>query len=131
MKKARLNTFIVEDDPFYANLIRHLLLENNYNNLQLFHSGEGCIRNLHKSPDVVILDHDLGQMDGLDVLKEIKSYDPKIEVVFLSGQDKTKVAVSALRYGAFDYLEKDANNLKRLIFIINLIEYTDGSVARK
>ncbi|MBL4862336.1 MAG: response regulator, partial [Crocinitomicaceae bacterium] len=108
--------------------VKHLLLENNYKNIHLFHSGEECLRKLDQSPDLIILDHDLGQMSGLDVLKKIKNYDPNIKVIFLSGQEKEKVAVSALKHGAFDYLEKHTDSLERLILIINRIVYSNALV---
>lgn len=45
-------------------------------------------------------------MDGLEVLREIKSKCPDTEVVMLSGQDKIEVAVDTMKYGAFDYIVK-------------------------
>ena len=122
MKNRELKIYIVEDDPFYANLVRHVLTENGQNNIELYQSGEECLKNLHNTPDVIVLDHDLGQMNGLDVLKKIKSRNPDIFVICLSSQEKATVVSEALLFGAYEYLEKSDGSLERLISLIERIE---------
>lgn len=110
--------FIVEDNVFYSELINSRLEEKGYTNVQLYHSGEDCVDNLYQNPEIVILDYDLGKMNGLDVLKEIKSVNPNIQIVFLSGQENISVAVDSLKYGAYDYVEKNNHSLGRIPGII-------------
>ena len=57
-------------------------------------------------PDLVILDLQLPGMNGLDLLREIKLHDPNILVILLTGHGSVDTAVSAMKAGAFDYLEK-------------------------
>lgn len=116
--KINPKIFIVEDNVFYSELINSRLEEKNYTNVQLYHSGEDCIDNLYQNPDIVILDYDLGKMNGLDVLREIKSVNPNIHIVFLSGQENISVAVESLKYGAYDYVEKNNHSLGRIPGII-------------
>jgi len=57
-------------------------------------------------PDLVILDLKMPGMNGLDLLREIKLHDPNILVILLTGHGSVDSAVSAMKGGAFDYLEK-------------------------
>ncbi|MBL4592298.1 MAG: response regulator [Flavobacteriales bacterium] len=113
--------FIVEDDVFYANLLKKEITKNRLGNVETYHTGEDFIDNLYKNPDVVLLDHNLGNMNGVDVLKKIKSISPKIQVIFLSAQEKMHVAITSLKFGAFDYVEKNNTALNRVKALIRRI----------
>jgi len=54
-----------------------------------------------------------GVMNGLDILKAIKSKSPETEVVMWSGQDKIEVAVNTMKYGSFDYIVKSESAFHR------------------
>ena len=56
--------------------------------------------------DVVLLDVNLGNENGLDVLLEIQDQFPQIPVVMFTAQGSVKIAVEAMRRGAVDFLEK-------------------------
>jgi two-component system, NtrC family, response regulator AtoC len=57
-------------------------------------------------PDLVLLDLKMPGMDGIDLLKLVKSLDQNILVILLTGHASVDSAVSAMKAGAFDYLEK-------------------------
>jgi two-component system response regulator AtoC len=107
-EETKAQIFIVEDEPFFANLIHYDLEANYYNGIKIFFSGEEAIANLHLKPRVVILDHQLPGMSGLEVLDKIKDVDPDIHVIFLSGTGPD-VAISAFKLGAHDFIVKDEN----------------------
>ncbi len=113
--------FIVEDDVFYASLLKKEIAKNRLGNVETYHTGEDFVDNLYKMPDVVLLDHNLGNMNGIDVLKKIKSISPKIQVIFLSAQEKMHVAITSLKFGAFDYVEKNKTALNRVKALIRRI----------
>ena len=70
-------------------------------------NGENSLRLIQKMiPDLVILDLKMPGMNGLDLLREIKSYDQNILVILLTGHASVDSAVNAMKAGAFDYLEK-------------------------
>jgi DNA-binding response OmpR family regulator len=106
-KQDQVKIFIVEDEPFFANLINYDLEANYYDGIKVFFTGEEAVENLPLNPRVVILDHQLPGMSGLDVLKKIKAYDPNIHVIFLSGQSGANVAISAFKMGAHDFIIKN------------------------
>jgi two-component system, OmpR family, response regulator len=103
----QVKIFIVEDEPFFANLINYDLEANYYDGIKVFFNGEEAVENLSLNPRVVILDHRLPGMSGIDVLKKIKAYNPDIHVIFLSGQTGADVAISAFKMGAHDFIVKN------------------------
>lgn len=56
--------------------------------------------------DLVLADIDMKPMDGITLLKQLKLYDPNCVVIIMTAYASTESAVQALKYGAFDYLQK-------------------------
>ena len=107
--------FIVEDNSIYNKLIASHLRSNNFNRIESFLSGEDCLKNLYKKPDIIIQDYLLNGISGLDVLKVSKKKNPDTQFIFISGQENIEIAVETIRYGAFDYLVKNQFAFKNLI----------------
>lgn len=69
--------------------------------------------------DLVLADIDMKPMDGITLLKQLKAYDPSCVVIIMTAYASTESAVQALKFGAFDYLQKPfrvdelLNTLKR------------------
>ena len=59
--------------------------------------------------DAVILDFQLPEMDGLAVLKKIKTRHPEAQIILLTGHASLERGVEAMKGGAYDYLEKPAD----------------------
>lgn len=131
MRTFTPSIFIVEDDNFYATMVRSHLEENSYRRTKIFNNGNDAIEELYKHPDIVLLDYDLGDMKGIDILRKIKSVNPNIQVIFLSGQEDLEVAVTSLKYGAFDYLEKNGETFARLSRVLDRIEHHRGMIEEK
>ena len=101
--------FVVDDDPFYLHIVAQELKQKHFKNLHLFNNGEDCINNLHQNPDVIILDYRMESMNGLEVMKKVKSINPEVIIIFLTAQKQLKVAIDTIKEGAFDYIEKGDN----------------------
>ena len=56
--------------------------------------------------DMVLADIDMKPMDGITLLKQLKAYDPNNVTIIMTAYASTESAVQALKYGAFDYLQK-------------------------
>lgn len=56
--------------------------------------------------DLVLADIDMKPMDGITLLKQLKQYDPSAVVIIMTAYSSTESAVQALKFGAFDYLQK-------------------------
>lgn len=68
--------------------------------------------------DCVLLDYSLPGMNGIAVLKALRSVFPYLPVIVFTGQGNEEVAVQAIKEGAFDYLNKSACNSERLYHTI-------------
>jgi len=114
--------FIVDDDPAQAMMLQDYLGKYSWIKSTIFNSGEECLKNLHLNPQIVFLDYNFdlagSDLDGLDILKEIKAKKPETEVVMISGQDKIDVAVNTMKYGAFDYVVKSESAFHRAEHLI-------------
>jgi len=123
--------FIVEDDTFYAGLLKNEIIKNRLGEVESFSSGESFMNNLFKMPDIVLLDHNLGSMQGVDILKNIKSLNPNIQVIILSAQVKMRVAITSLKFGAYDYVEKNDFAFDRIKTLIKSITKFNKIVKEK
>jgi DNA-binding NtrC family response regulator len=119
--QTQFKFFTVDDDAFFANMYEQFLNNNNYTDITYFSNGNDCLANLNQNPDIIFLDHNMENLTGFEVLKKIKRYNPNIYVVMVSGQENIKTAVDALKYGAFDYVIKDADVCEKMLQIINKI----------
>lgn len=99
--------FIVEDDPWYGQLLTHHLSLNPDYEVVLFQKGREFLSQLYKKPDLVCMDFGLPDIKGETLLKEIHSRNNSLPVVVISGQEKISVAVNLLKAGARDYIVKD------------------------
>jgi DNA-binding NtrC family response regulator len=117
----QLNIHLVDDDLFTAALYGKHLKGLGYERVTLFHDGVQCLEWLDREPDVIFLDHQMEPWNGVEVLKRIKRNSPHVHVVLLSGQEDVKVAVDALKYGAFDYVVKGDGDLERIKVVLDKI----------
>lgn len=115
--------FIVEDDPWYGQLLLHHLSLNPDYEVSLFTTAKDLLNNLYKLPDLVCMDFGLPDMAGEKLLKEIQSRNKSIPVIIISGQEDIAVAVNLLKTGAKDYIIKD-DHTKDLLWksVINIRE---------
>src|SRR5688500_14921531 len=100
------SAFVVDDDPVYADSISLQLQKSGFD-VKCFSSGGGAMHQLNSSPDLIVLDHDLGEkQSGLQYLQKIRHKAPNVPVLFLSQQDDVNAASQALGFGASYYIEK-------------------------
>src|ERR1041385_7042681 len=67
---------------------------------------KGLVRYKAEKFDLVLADIDMKPMDGITLLKQLKLYDPAAIVIIMTAYASTESAVQALKFGAFDYLQK-------------------------
>ncbi|MFM9944154.1 MAG: sigma-54-dependent transcriptional regulator [Bacteroidia bacterium] len=122
----KLKIFIIEDDPFYGEIIQYNLSLNPDLDAQLFSTAELFFKKIDENPDLITLDYSLPDMTGEEVLRKIKKTHPHIPVVVVSGQEDLKTAIGLLKDGAYDYLTKDEDTKDRIWNIIRNIRENLG-----
>ena len=96
---------VVEDDPSVRNLITTTLKTNDYRFL-VAANGEGAILEASShNPDIVLLDLGLPDMDGVQVIRNIRSWS-NMPIIVISARSEDSDKIEALDAGADDYLTK-------------------------
>jgi len=121
-----IKLFLVDDDALFLKSLEIEFLQHADFAIETYATGELCMKNLSHNPDVIILDYQLDGIDktamnGIKTLDQIKTYNPDIPVVMLSGQDKIEVAINCMHHRAFDYVVKSETAFIRLQKIITTI----------
>jgi len=120
MKTQAINIFIVDDDKLMV-LDLKVYLKHRFGdhvNIMTFNDGETCLANIDNETHVVILDYFMKGKNGLDILKAVKLFHPKTEVIMLSTNEEVTVAVEAFRLGAKDYVVKGDGYWKKIIGLV-------------
>lgn len=99
--------FIVEDDPWYGQILEYHLNLNPEYKVSRFLTGRDCLDHLHQKPDLISLDFGLPDYPGDKLFQKIREIAPNVPVVMISAQEEISVAVSLLKMGIADYLVKD------------------------
>ncbi len=119
---SRTRIFVIEDDEFYRELVGFTLEDNpDYEVFKFGTAREALDALTQHHPFAVTLDYRLPDLNGEEVLKEIKSFDPEIDVVIVSEQDDIGTAVDLVRMGAYDYIAKTNDIRDRLLTTIQNI----------
>ncbi|MBX2963199.1 MAG: sigma-54-dependent Fis family transcriptional regulator [Cyclobacteriaceae bacterium] len=118
-EKDPVKIFVVEDDPAYNKFLKYVLGLNPDFEVEYYTTGKDCITNLHKNPSIITLDYSLPDTTGESVLEQIRNYDPNINVIIVSAQEKIGTAVELLKSGAYDYITKDQDTKDRLLNALN------------
>lgn len=114
MSAEPFKIFLVEDDVIFSKIISYHLSLNPDNQVEVFPDGKSLVRNLYKNPNLISLDYNLPDMTGLEVLKQVREFNPETPVVIVSGQQDLATAIELLRKGAYDYILKDQDTKERL-----------------
>jgi UDP-3-O-[3-hydroxymyristoyl] N-acetylglucosamine deacetylase len=102
----RKTILVVDDEEGVRESVREVLSDEGY---RVVDTGDGgCVMDLikHEKPGLVLLDVWMPEIDGIGLLKEIKVQEPKLNVVMVSGHGNIHMAVTATKFGAFDFIEK-------------------------
>jgi DNA-binding NtrC family response regulator len=117
----KLKIWIVEDDFAYQEILKTYLSVLGYS-ANSFTNGEACLEFIQEEPDVILLDHNLGEgMNGVETLQKIKQECPDTHVVYISGEEKVSLVTDAYRYGSDEFITKDSASLLRLKLILEKI----------
>jgi DNA-binding NtrC family response regulator len=117
--KNKIKLFLVDDDTVFLKSLEIEFLQHTDFLVETYATGELCLANLDKKPNIIILDYHLDGIDkkamnGIETLDRIKEYNSEIPVIMLSSQDKIEVAICCMHHKAFDYVVKSETAFLRL-----------------
>jgi DNA-binding NtrC family response regulator len=108
---------VVDDDLVLQDSVRQAL-EYHHFSVEVANNGREALNKVQASDyDLVVMDVNMPEMDGLEALSEMKKYDPSLIVLILTAYSNVSDAVKSVKEGAYNYLEKpiSSDNLVALI----------------
>ncbi|HKJ04483.1 MAG TPA: sigma-54 dependent transcriptional regulator [Geopsychrobacteraceae bacterium] len=97
---------IVDDEAFIRENLERILADDGYRPISTGSPEEAVQIVGDEEISLVLLDLNLGNQSGLDVLRALKEVDPEILVIIITGYGTVESAVEALKIGAYDYIKK-------------------------
>ncbi len=115
---------IVDDEADIRTLIKGILDDEGYSTRLAEHSTQAYERIEEKQPDLIVLDIWLqgSAQDGLEILQTVKEQMPEVPVIMISGHGTIETAVSAIKEGAYDFIEKPFKADRLLLMIQRALE---------
>jgi two-component system, NtrC family, response regulator HydG len=90
---------------------------------------KALVRYKAEKQDIILADIDMKPMDGITLLKQLKLFDPNAVVIIMTAYASTESAIQALKFGAFDYLQKPFRVDELISTLKRGIEYKQFSLA--
>ena len=115
---------IVDDNSDIRNILNDLILDAGYKTRIAANYNQALTEIDKKIPDVAILDVklDKGDNDGIELLSHIKSKNKDVPVIMISGHANIEMAITSLKHGAFEFIEKPFDQERLLNFISRAVE---------
>ena len=119
-----IEILIVDDNADIRNILKELIHDAGYKTRVAANYNQALSEIDKKMPDVAILDVklDKGDNDGIELLSHIKSKNNDVPVIIITGHANVELAVSALKHGAFEFIEKPFDNTRLLNFVKRAVE---------
>ncbi|WP_337261213.1 MULTISPECIES: sigma 54-interacting transcriptional regulator [unclassified Serratia (in: enterobacteria)] len=97
---------VVDDDLSHCTILQALMKGWGYR-VTLAHNGLAAVEQARSVPfDLILTDVRMAEMDGIEALKAIKTYNPAIPILIMTAYSNVESAVEAIKSGAYDYLTK-------------------------
>ncbi|MFC6755620.1 response regulator [Halomicroarcula sp. GCM10025894] len=107
MAEGTIRTLVVDDSEFFADMTAETLTQEHDMDAVSVHSGTAAAERLAEEEfDCVVSDYEMPEMDGLELLSTVRSEDPSLPFILLTGRGDEETASKAIRAGVADYLLK-------------------------
>jgi len=122
-----MRILIIDDEENICLSLTNILEDEGYDCYSHQDPRKGLEFVADELPEVVLLDVSMPNINGLEVLEQIKKIDPGIEVIMISGHSGIGEAVKAIKLGAYDFLEKPLSLPKVKISVKKALEFSNIS----
>jgi len=114
-----MRILIIEDNQDHVYLMEHILKSDDGTDFQtdIAFCGQDAINKITKTPDAydsILLDYTLPDANGLDLIDKINALSDKVPIIMVTGRGDEKIAVEAMKRGAYDYVIKSDYFLKSI-----------------
>ncbi len=118
---------IVDDEPDIRDLVSGVLEDEGFKTRTAATAEDAIEQVRARAPSLVVLDVWLqgSGMDGLEVLQYLKSIDPLLPIILISGHGNIETAIAGIRRGAYDFIEKPFKSSKLILVIERAIERSE------
>ncbi len=114
---------IIDDEPVIHDVLAQLLTSEGYE-VEISSSGEEALEKFpSQSFDVILLDLLMPGLDGIETLRRIKRIDPAAAVVIITAYGSVESAISAMKIGALDYVQKPFKHDDLLVVLEKALEH--------
>lgn len=122
---VRRSILVADDEPAMRQNLIELLSDEGYSILEAADGQAAFALTVQHHPDIVLLDINLPQMDGLAALRSIKKELPDTVVIVFTAYGTSERAIEAMKAGAYDYLEKPFDIDEFLLIIRRSLQYRE------
>ena len=116
---------LIEDDISFCKLLEKFLIKKAYDVTVAFSAEEARLAMKKESFDLILTDLRLPDSDGIGLMSEIKTSNPEIPVILMTGYSDVNTAVKAIKNGAADYISKPFNPDEVLLVITNALKNSE------
>jgi two-component system NtrC family sensor kinase len=107
---------LVEDNSDHSQIAKKFIEEDSHFDVKVVKTAEECRRTINREKiNLILLDFNLPDQNGLTVLRQLREENRKIPVILITGKGDEEIAVQAMKLGAYDYITKSANVYKTLL----------------
>ncbi len=103
---SKPTVLVVDDDPKILFAFREVLRKNGYKSIVARNGADALQKIASERPSMVFMDITMPKLDGLEVLKQMKTQNLRVPVVIITGYGTMQTAIKAMQLGAFEYLTK-------------------------
>lgn len=123
---------LVDDEPMVLGPLREVVSQSTSHEIVLAESGKEALSLLEEHEfGVIITDLMLNDINGIDLLKSVKSMTPETQIIMLSGKGTIDYAVEAMKFGAFDFITKPYSPMHLLQILERATAYNESLMENK
>ncbi len=121
--QQNLKILVCDDDETLCYLLKEQLLEEGFS-VDTVYDGKYAIESIrNRNYDIVLLDLNMREVQGEEVLKFAVDYNPSIEVIILTAQSEVRKAIECIKLGAYDFISKPYNFDELLVTINRALQH--------
>jgi len=113
---------VVDDEPGICHSFKKILGRYDYDVITASSGEEAVERAMIELPDLVIMDINMPGMDGLETLRKLKSVNPSLATIIMTAFSSSEKAITAMKFGAYDYITKPVDNVLLVALVEKAIE---------